>query len=69
MRWVKKQRPEKSGNYLCVIGRYNTMTVLRYSKKHDAFNCFDESEDKKYEIRVKYWAPLPPLPAGLKGFE
>lgn len=66
MRWVKKQRPEKSGWCLCITYKSKTMTVLHYSKKHDGFNCFDSLGDKKHEMKVKYWMELPKLPKGVE---
>jgi hypothetical protein len=67
MRWFKKQRPKRNKDYLCIVDKYGTMMILSYSKEHDGFNCYDGPGGNDHEIKVKYWTPLPELPAGLKG--
>lgn len=67
VKWHKTdERPEKDGNYLCIPKRSKGPTVLHYSKKHDGFNCFGSLEDKKCEIKVRYWMELPELPKEMK---
>ena len=66
MNWYRGKRPEESGWYLCITDKYRTMSILHYSKKHDGFNCFDSLEDKKGEMKVKYWMELPKPPEGVR---
>lgn len=57
-------KPEKSGEYLCIVGPQNEWVVLHYSEKHQLFNAFDrhpEEEARKYAIPVTRWAELPEL--------
>lgn len=59
----KTGTPKKSGEY-AIVSRYNTITVLSYSKNHDAWNAYDFMKKKEVEKTrmekeyVKYYANL-----------
>ncbi|WP_294465567.1 hypothetical protein [uncultured Anaerofustis sp.] len=60
---VKKELPNKSGNYLCYIDK-NNITELPYSYVYKKFNARDFYENKHVlltEINIKYWAEIPIL--------
>lgn len=57
---TKDVMPEKSGEYLCVSA-YNTVAVLPYSLKHNAFNVFDIDDTERANrlmIDVTFWADI-----------
>lgn len=53
----------------------STITDVRFSAKHKAFNCGDETdastatERRKLWSNVKYWIPMDELDASIKGGE
>ena len=60
---MKKGKPRKSGDYLCLIQRENhwEFKVLGYSKKHKMFNCYDSFSDEQannYCIDVDQWCEI-----------
>lgn len=62
----KTGTPKKSEVY-AVVSRYNTITILPYSKNHDAWNAYDFMKKKVLEKTriekeyVKYYANLEEL--------
>lgn len=67
---ARTDRPEKS---MQVIGwkYYGPKTErwwdTHYSKRNDAFNCGDESEDVRNAFEIDYWAEHPDMDAILHG--
>lgn len=57
--------PTMSADYL-TINENDSIQVYHHSAKHGYFNCRDNSEDTSTRIRVKWWAPLPPVAALLR---
>ncbi|MBO5917859.1 MAG: hypothetical protein J6Q14_03730 [Oscillospiraceae bacterium] len=54
------RKPPQSGNYLVHHATASdAYGVIHYSKRHDAFNAFDQDRDPKYVIEVDAWAELP----------
>lgn len=54
--------PEKSGEYLCLVGEMNEWLVLHYSKVHKLFNVGDNYPDEyasEHALPVTRWAELP----------
>lgn len=62
IKWISvdDRLPEKSGEVL--VYKPNYMCVLDYSRKHQAFNAFDDLESVDYAIEVTHWMPLPKPP-------
>lgn len=58
--------PEKSGEYLCFTEKGN-FRVFPYSKKHNAFNAYDDHDDDRFKVEVIAWCELPDVPEELKG--
>lgn len=61
----KTGSPEKTGRYLC-LSDTGWISVLSYSKKHDAFNCHDNHSNDYFKIDVIAWCELPEVPEELK---
>lgn len=57
---VDERLPEKSGEVL--IYKPNYVDVLPYSRKHQAFNAYDDLVSVDYAIAVTHWMPLPKPP-------
>lgn len=56
-----KEKPEKSGYYMCVT-RSHLAYIIPYSKKYDLFNALDsddEEEAKRHSVEVVNWAEVP----------
>lgn len=50
--------PPRSDSYLCLsVG--GVWQVLDYSKKHQAFNAYDNLNDTDSSIGCSHWAELP----------
>lgn len=55
---VDVHRPACSGTYLASFS-YGSISSMKYSKKHDAFNCDDEDDDLRMTLHPIYWAFMP----------
>lgn len=65
IRWIpcSERLPDKSDDYICCT-RSKSICTLPYSVKYKAFNVLDRSKDKKHEIKVIAWMPLPEYKGG-----
>lgn len=51
-------RPPCTGTYLTAFST-DSITSMRYSKKHDAFNCDDDDYATHIILHPAYWAFMP----------
>lgn len=65
IRWIpcSERLPDKSDDYICRT-QFGRIWTLTYSVKYKAFNVSDRSKDKKHEIKVIAWMPLPEYKGG-----
>lgn len=60
---ARQERPRKSGYYICCTN-CGTVETLPYSRKHDAFNAYDDTHKidvERYSLNygVAWWAEVP----------
>lgn len=58
---ARKVRLEKSYDHVLVYNEEIWQT-MSYSRKHDAFNCYDSLDEPEHALNAEYWCELPEMP-------